>query len=104
MPATLDQIGSFAAIQRVVSTAQVGVQVISLDQAPEGDGEFDAGVPKKFLIDPHKLFSAASAFTATQNGDLRPPIFWLWFIQRGLQLLAFLFVPFRPRMKLSVLL
>ncbi|MGH8392595.1 MAG: hypothetical protein ACRESN_10190, partial [Pseudomonas sp.] len=22
-------------------------------------GEFDAGVPKKFVIDPHKLFSAA---------------------------------------------
>jgi len=35
------------------------VQVISLDQAPEGYGEFDAGVPKKFVIDPHKLFSAA---------------------------------------------
>jgi glutathione-independent formaldehyde dehydrogenase len=37
----------------------VGVQVISLDQAPEGYGEFDAGVPKKFVIDPHRLFSAA---------------------------------------------
>ena len=37
----------------------VGVQVISLDQAPEGYGEFDAGVPKKFVIDPHTLFSAA---------------------------------------------
>jgi glutathione-independent formaldehyde dehydrogenase len=36
----------------------VGVQVISLDQAPEGYGEFDAGVPKKFVIDPHKTFSA----------------------------------------------
>jgi len=37
----------------------VGVQVISLDQAPQGYGEFDAGVPKKFVIDPHKMFSAA---------------------------------------------
>jgi len=37
----------------------VGLQVISLDQAPEGYGEFDAGVPKKFVIDTHKLFSAA---------------------------------------------
>ncbi|HHK4905073.1 TPA: hypothetical protein ACQT0H_006593, partial [Pseudomonas aeruginosa] len=27
-------------------------------QAPEGYGEFDAGVPKKFVIDPHKTFSA----------------------------------------------
>ncbi|MCQ9426083.1 hypothetical protein NRB16_27980, partial [Pseudomonas sp. LJDD11] len=24
-----------------------------------GYGEFDAGVPKKFVIDPHKTFSAA---------------------------------------------
>jgi glutathione-independent formaldehyde dehydrogenase len=37
----------------------VGVQVISLDQAPQGYGEFDAGVPKKCVIDPHKMFSAA---------------------------------------------
>jgi glutathione-independent formaldehyde dehydrogenase len=37
----------------------VGVQVISLDDAPRGYGEFDAGVPKKFVIDPHKMFSAA---------------------------------------------
>lgn len=33
----------------------VGVQVISLDQAPNGYQEFDAGVPKKFVIDPHAL-------------------------------------------------
>lgn len=31
----------------------VGVQVISLDQAPSGYGQFDAGAPKKFVIDPH---------------------------------------------------
>jgi glutathione-independent formaldehyde dehydrogenase len=37
----------------------IGVQVISLDDAPKRYGEFDAGVPKKFVIDPHKLFSAA---------------------------------------------
>jgi glutathione-independent formaldehyde dehydrogenase len=35
----------------------VGVQVISLDQAPSGYGEFDAGAPKKFVIDPHRLLS-----------------------------------------------
>ena len=29
----------------------VGVQVISLDDAPKGHGEFDAGVSKKFVID-----------------------------------------------------
>jgi glutathione-independent formaldehyde dehydrogenase len=37
----------------------VGVEVISLDDAPRGCGEFDTGVPKKFVIDPHKLFSVA---------------------------------------------
>ncbi len=37
----------------------VGVQVITLDEAPRGYSEFDSGVPKKFVIDPHKLFSAA---------------------------------------------
>lgn len=43
---------------RINIAGVVGVQVISLDQAPEGYGEFDAGVPKKFVIDPHKTFSA----------------------------------------------
>ncbi len=33
----------------------VGVEVISLDNAPKGYAEFDAGAPKKFVIDPHKL-------------------------------------------------
>jgi glutathione-independent formaldehyde dehydrogenase len=31
----------------------VGVQIISLDDAPKGYAEFDAGAPKKFVIDPH---------------------------------------------------
>jgi len=31
----------------------VGVQLITLDQAPMGYAEFDAGAPKKFVIDPH---------------------------------------------------
>lgn len=31
----------------------VGVQVISLDDAPKGYAQFDAGAPKKFVIDPH---------------------------------------------------
>lgn len=37
----------------------VGVQVISLDQAPNGYSEFDAGAPKKFVIDPHQALRAA---------------------------------------------
>jgi len=38
----------------------VNVQVISLDQAPQGYNQFDAGVPKKFVIDPHGLLKAAA--------------------------------------------
>jgi glutathione-independent formaldehyde dehydrogenase len=38
----------------------VGVQVISLDQAPDGYGEFDAGAPKKFVIDPHRMLKKAA--------------------------------------------
>jgi len=37
----------------------VGVQVITLDQAPTGYAEFDSGVPKKFVIDPHQVLKAA---------------------------------------------
>ncbi|MGS0741383.1 formaldehyde dehydrogenase, glutathione-independent [Glaciimonas sp. GG7] len=33
----------------------VGVEVISLDNAPQGYAQFDAGAPKKFVIDPHQL-------------------------------------------------
>jgi glutathione-independent formaldehyde dehydrogenase len=33
----------------------VGVQIIPLDDAPRGYAEFDAGVPKKFVIDPHGM-------------------------------------------------
>ena len=33
----------------------VGVEVITLDRAPAGYGEFDAGAPKKFVIDPHGM-------------------------------------------------
>jgi glutathione-independent formaldehyde dehydrogenase len=44
---------------RINITEIVGVQVISLDDVPKGYGEFNAAVPKKFVIDPHKLFSAA---------------------------------------------
>ena len=35
----------------------VGVQVISLDDAPKGYAEFDAGAPKKFVIDPHQILA-----------------------------------------------
>ncbi|NRR31689.1 formaldehyde dehydrogenase, glutathione-independent [Oxalobacteraceae bacterium] len=40
---------------RIDIASIVGVQVISLDAAPSGYGEFDAGVPKKFVIDPHGM-------------------------------------------------
>ncbi len=38
----------------------VGVQVITLDQAPSGYQQFDAGAPKKFVIDPHDLLKRAA--------------------------------------------
>lgn len=40
---------------RIKIAKTVGVQVISLDDAPKGYAEFDAGAPKKFVIDPHRL-------------------------------------------------
>lgn len=38
----------------------VGVQVISLDDAPTGYAQFDAGAPKKFVIDPHNMLRKAA--------------------------------------------
>ncbi|WP_374335890.1 formaldehyde dehydrogenase, glutathione-independent [Leeia sp.] len=38
----------------------VGVQVITLDQAPNGYAQFDAGAPQKFVIDPHALIRRAA--------------------------------------------
>lgn len=38
----------------------VGVEVITLDQAPTGYQQFDAGAPKKFVIDPHHLLKTAA--------------------------------------------
>ncbi|MGB0784381.1 MAG: formaldehyde dehydrogenase, glutathione-independent, partial [Marinomonas sp.] len=35
----------------------VNVQVISLDEAPQGYADFDGGAAKKFVIDPHKMVS-----------------------------------------------
>ena len=38
----------------------VGVQVITLDQAPDSYQQFDAGAPKKFVIDPHNTLKRAA--------------------------------------------
>ena len=35
----------------------VGVEVISLDEAPSGYAQFDAGAPVKLVIDPHGQLS-----------------------------------------------
>ncbi|MCC3152537.1 formaldehyde dehydrogenase, glutathione-independent [Hymenobacter sp. BT770] len=37
----------------------VNVEVITLDQAPEGYAEFDSGVAKKFVLNPHNLIPNA---------------------------------------------
>lgn len=42
----------------------VGVQVIALDQAPGGSGGFDAGAPKKFVIDPHDSLKGSAEIGA----------------------------------------
>lgn len=46
---------------RIRIAETVGVEVISLDDAPRGYSEFDAGAPKKFVIDPHGLVARAAA-------------------------------------------
>jgi len=38
----------------------VNVKVIDLEQAPEGYKSFDAGVARKFVIDPHGQLSKAA--------------------------------------------
>ncbi|CAB3745538.1 Glutathione-independent formaldehyde dehydrogenase [Paraburkholderia sediminicola] len=45
---------------RIDIARAVNVQVIALDEAPSGYAEFDAGVPKKFVIDPHGALGTAS--------------------------------------------
>jgi glutathione-independent formaldehyde dehydrogenase len=40
---------------RIKVAEAVNVNVITLDDAPSGYSEFDAGVPKKFVIDPNSL-------------------------------------------------
>lgn len=50
--------------ERIHIAKIVNVQVISLDEAPAAYAEFDAGVPKKFVIDPHQLLGKAKVKTA----------------------------------------
>ena len=45
---------------RINIAETVGVEVISLDDAPRGYAEFDAGAPKKFVIDPHGMLAKAA--------------------------------------------
>jgi glutathione-independent formaldehyde dehydrogenase len=39
----------------------VNVNVISLEQAPQGYQDFDKGAAKKFVLDPHGVISKAAA-------------------------------------------
>jgi len=43
---------------RVQIAKAVNVQMISLDQAPQGYADFDGGAAKKFVIDPHGSVAA----------------------------------------------
>jgi len=38
----------------------VGTVVIPLDQAPKGYREFDEGIAKKFILDPHETLRKAA--------------------------------------------
>lgn len=44
--------------EKVRIAEAVNVQVISLDEAPRGYADFDGGVAKKFVIDPHRSVAA----------------------------------------------
>jgi glutathione-independent formaldehyde dehydrogenase len=44
---------------RIQIADTVGVEVISLDDAPRGYDAFDQGAPRKFVLDPHALLKAA---------------------------------------------
>ena len=41
--------------EKVHPAKAVGVEVITLDDAPRGYADFDRGAAKKFVIDPHKM-------------------------------------------------
>ena len=45
---------------RIQIAEAVGVEIISLDDAPKGYAQFDAGAPRKFVIDPHNLVRQAA--------------------------------------------
>ena len=44
---------------RIKIAEVVGVKLISLDDAPQGYAQFDAGAPTKFVIDPHRQLATA---------------------------------------------
>jgi glutathione-independent formaldehyde dehydrogenase len=44
---------------RVQIAKAVNATVISLDEAPNGYEDFDKGVAKKFVLNPHELIEAA---------------------------------------------
>ena len=52
----------------------VNATVISLDEAPQGYKDFDSGVAKKFVLDPHGLIKASSEDVGGRA--TRPPA-WL---------------------------
>jgi glutathione-independent formaldehyde dehydrogenase len=43
---------------RIQIAKAVNATLITLDQAPKGYAEFDRGVARKFVIDPHGLLGA----------------------------------------------
>jgi glutathione-independent formaldehyde dehydrogenase len=53
---------------RIKIAEAVNVEVIALDQAPAAYAAFDAGVAKKFVIDPHHVLDARRGRSAAPHG------------------------------------
>ena len=56
---------------RIKIAQAVNVEVIPLDQAPAAYAAFDAGVARKFVIDPHHVLDARLGRTAAPHGAER---------------------------------
>jgi glutathione-independent formaldehyde dehydrogenase len=57
---------------RVQIAKAVNATVITLDEAPKGYQDFDSGVAKKFVLNPHGLIDGASR-NEREKAGLTPP-------------------------------
>ena len=57
---------------RVQIAKAVNATVITLDEAPQGYQDFDSGVAKKFVLDPHGLIDGRVPQLAGKTGSTPP--------------------------------